>query len=777
MLVSPVADSATPDGLLSCEAGLSDSHDDVYTMEEAARRKGVSYHTVSRAVRSGKLRAKRLGRMALIDAQDLHGWTPMRQRAPKRFRKPPDLEAVPGVVDLASGERVELARRLAVFSQTIHVAAAERDQQAFHQLLCDRFAQALGLRRAVLWSADLERNVAARVASFGPALSGAPAQLSPIPPELRGYMESNNVVHVSHDLSEAIQPTDFNLQHVRSMVIAPLRVGDHLIGAFFGDWDGEHHELREDELSLTQILANQAALAFDLARLRAAEETRMKQLSAILENLTEAVSAADGDHQMLFMNKASRLITGYVQPEPRLHRPVLEVAGMVRRFEMDGTELLPVDTPMSLALRGVRVRDRRYIIERPDGVRVAVSVNAEPIRDGDTITGAVAVTRDITANIEREVEEQAQLRGLERAVERARAVADISLAVNTGEDLRSVLQTAISKMTDLLGGASGSIYFHRPDGDKPGGQMVGQIGYMLPGAPVQESPSALMQLPATLVALAKRTTVFQSYARASTSERAVFDRYGFRSTLIVPLIVRSEAIGAAYVHYRDEDQEITDEDSTFAGALAAQCALAIEKARLHDELAAAHQRLVSVLDQLPHGIILAETPDGRLTFANSAACALVGCQENGPYKMVNELPLIAEKPGLFGTIERQIEATLHSGKPITGQSVRIVRPGAKEVPAIVHINPLRDGGGRQIGAICVLEAGPTADQTEQFTAEIVSAIAYELRNPLTSMIGNLQLLQRHIKGEEPVDIEYIAGRVDRLEVIGQQLTTVLKSRE
>ncbi len=53
---------------------------DVYTMAEAARLKGVSYHTVSRAVRRGKLPAKRLGRMALIDAGDLRTWQPMRER-------------------------------------------------------------------------------------------------------------------------------------------------------------------------------------------------------------------------------------------------------------------------------------------------------------------------------------------------------------------------------------------------------------------------------------------------------------------------------------------------------------------------------------------------------------------------------------------------------------------------------------------------------------------------------------------------------------------------
>jgi PAS domain S-box-containing protein/excisionase family DNA binding protein len=777
MIASPAPDLAVTDGSSTIFSDIAASTDEVFTMEEAARRKGVSYHTVSRAVRSGKLRAKRLGRMQLIAGEELHRWTPMRQRAPKRYRKPPDLDAVPGVVDLASGERVELARRLAIFSQTIHVAAAERDQQSFHQLLCDRFSQALGLRRVVLWTVDEERNTATRAASFGPHLSDTPAVISPLSPELLNYLDSNPGVHVQRDPEGMMSPLGYRFQYVHSILMAPLRVGDRWIGAFCGDWDGEHHELGEDELSLSQIIANQAALAIDLARLRASEVERAKQLSALLENLSEAVSATDGDHRFLFMNRASREITGYDNPESTSGRPVLEVAAMVKRYELDGSELTPAETPLARALKGQRVRDRRYFIERPDGVRVAVSVNAEPIRDGENITGAVAVTRDITADIEREVAEQEQRRSLEWAVERARAVGDISLAVNSGDDLQSVLQTAISKMTDLLGGVSGSIYFHRPDGDQPGGQMVGQVGYKLGGMPVQESPEALMQLPGTLVALAKHSAILHTYVKASTSERIVFDRYGFRSALIVPLLVRGEPIGTAYVNYLDDDRNLTEEDFAFAGALAAQCALAIEKARLHDELAAGHQRLVSVLDQLPYGIILAEAPDGFITFANSVARSLVGWTRKGAIKTVSDLPLVSVEPGLFGTIDRQIEATLRRGKPIQGQAVRIVQPDQSEIPAVAHVSVLHDGSGRQTGAICVLVIGPDADHAEKLTSDIASAIAHELRNPLTALIGNVQLLRRRIEEMDEFDLDYITDRIDRIESTGKQIGSILLLRE
>ncbi|MFM9107521.1 MAG: helix-turn-helix domain-containing protein [Chloroflexota bacterium] len=66
----------------------------VYTMAEAARLKGISYHTVSRAVRKGVLDTRRMGRQVLIRADALEEWRPMVERRPKKYAA---READPGV--------------------------------------------------------------------------------------------------------------------------------------------------------------------------------------------------------------------------------------------------------------------------------------------------------------------------------------------------------------------------------------------------------------------------------------------------------------------------------------------------------------------------------------------------------------------------------------------------------------------------------------------------------------------------------------------------------
>ncbi|MFM8594308.1 MAG: helix-turn-helix domain-containing protein, partial [Chloroflexota bacterium] len=145
---------------------------DVYTMAEAARLKGVSYHTVSRAVRRGKLPATRLGRMALITAEDLRDWRPMRERAPRKYRRrEPNPDAAPAMLDLASGERVELAGRIATLYEVLHSSAAELPVAEFLAVLADRIGSALDLKRLVIWGVDENEGKVRKLAAFGPAMS------------------------------------------------------------------------------------------------------------------------------------------------------------------------------------------------------------------------------------------------------------------------------------------------------------------------------------------------------------------------------------------------------------------------------------------------------------------------------------------------------------------------------------------------------------------------------------------------------------------------------
>jgi len=105
----------------------------VYTMAEAARLKGVSYHTVSRTVRRGKLRVQRIGRMAMIAAEDLEAWQPMVERPTRRHRtRRPDPTFSPVLVGPATPVLAEMADRLSLLKTTVAALAGELSRVRAH---------------------------------------------------------------------------------------------------------------------------------------------------------------------------------------------------------------------------------------------------------------------------------------------------------------------------------------------------------------------------------------------------------------------------------------------------------------------------------------------------------------------------------------------------------------------------------------------------------------------------------------------------------------------
>jgi excisionase family DNA binding protein len=361
-------------------------------MAEAARLKGVSYHTVSRAVRRGKLPAQRLGRMALIAADDLRDWRPMRERAPRKYRRrEPNPNAAPALLDLASGERVDLASRLSTLYEVINSSAAELPLPEFLALLADRMAAGLGLRRLAIWSFE-PNGRAQRLAAFGPPMSMLPRNTSVVATDRVREVFQGDDVAVVDDVASLLETGAEDLIDVRQLVVAPMRIGSRRLGFITGDNNGEPFAVTAEQLLLARGLANQAALAIERDGLLTADRRRAAQLDAVLAHVSEGVAASDADGRIVMVNDAAREILGLGDGEISPVQGVDPAATAANRYEFDGAEIPLADVPLLRAVRGERVADREYVLARADGVKTPVRVNAYPITaaDGSTI-GAVAV--------------------------------------------------------------------------------------------------------------------------------------------------------------------------------------------------------------------------------------------------------------------------------------------------------------------------------------------------------------------------------------------------
>ncbi|MBA3414303.1 MAG: excisionase family DNA-binding protein [Chloroflexia bacterium] len=352
---------------------------DVYTMAEAARLKGVSYHTVSRAVRRGKLPAQRLGRMALINAEDLRDWRPMRERAPHKYRRrEPNPDAAPALLDLSSGERVDLASALSTMYEMVHDAAAESPLPEYLALFADRFAAVTGLRRTAVWGFAEATGRASRLASFGPPFSMLPAEL-PITgsPALERMLSATEATVVA-DAGDAFGVSKDDLLNVGPLFVVPLRVGSRSLGMVVGDANGGSFKLSPNQQVLAQGLAHQAALAIERAWLLGGDPRSAGNAAVILERLPVAVVVTDRDGAPIFANPAARDLLGLPAGSLDARNEAWPTLGRMTNSAGD-------DEPLTFA--------------RPDGGEIALLVDVRPASSGaEEPIGSVAVLRRAGAN-------------------------------------------------------------------------------------------------------------------------------------------------------------------------------------------------------------------------------------------------------------------------------------------------------------------------------------------------------------------------------------------
>lgn len=120
-------------------------------------------------------------------------------------------------------------------------------------------------------------------------------------------------------------------------------------------------------------------------------------LDRVLSLLPAAVYVCDCEGRLVYYN--ARAIDHWGR-EPMLDDPDQKYCGALQLYRTDGTLLPHAETPMAAALQsGTGCRDEEVIIVRPDGRRVHVAVNVDPIFDDGDLVGAINCFTDITARV------------------------------------------------------------------------------------------------------------------------------------------------------------------------------------------------------------------------------------------------------------------------------------------------------------------------------------------------------------------------------------------
>ena len=185
----------------------------------------------------------------------------------------------------------------------------------------------------------------------------------------------------------------------KTMQATPMRHrGRHLGNFFLGEKaGGQAFTLRDEEVLV--LFASQAATAIANARVHRDEQRARADLEALVDTSPVGVVVFDaGTARPVSLNREARRIVGSLQSPDQ---PVEQLLDMMTCRRADGREVALDEFPLTLSLRsGETVRAEEIELSVPDGRRIAMLVNATPIRSADGAIESVVVTMQDLAPLE-----------------------------------------------------------------------------------------------------------------------------------------------------------------------------------------------------------------------------------------------------------------------------------------------------------------------------------------------------------------------------------------
>lgn len=251
-----------------------------------------------------------------------------------------------------------------------------------------------------------------------------------------------------------------------------------------------------------------------------------------------------------------------------------------------------------------------------------------------------------------------------------------------------------------------------------------------------------------------------------------------KTFLGVPLLLGNRAMGNLYLTDRTDGQPFTERDLAAVQILASHAAASIDRSFLYGKLREQRDRLRTILDSLPAGVVIVANPDAAIQFSNAAFVDLA----LGPSHPPGVLPTYQRDFSLHRAdgLDLQVDE-LPSVRALRGESVHnmqllLKRSNGTSLPVSVQAAPLLDQQTGVMDAVLVIQDVTQLRQAEQLKDDFLSLISHEFRTPLTAIHGGAHLLADAEGSLDPKTRRELLGDVvtesDRLDRMLKNLLTL-----
>jgi len=332
-----------------------------------------------------------------------------------------------------------------------------------------------------------------------------------------------------------------------------------------------------------------------------------------------------------------------------------------------------------------------------------------------------------------------------------RGLLRLSLAVSSIQDQDSILEELAHQAMEATGAACAFIWLEEDTGwesppkvarCKPSLSPVETLAIMKARVPqvARESKQATLVTANPHPSL----TPYKHAAHNGSAPLAIHkDKETPREALTVPLVAANRILGMMCLLADAPSREFTGDQFEAASVMAAQVAMSLEGARLFGRVQQGKKEWEATFDAIGDAVLLI-SPDGKLLRVNQAAARdsgmhfreLVGqpcwqvmhACETPPADCPLQQVLQTRRPASAEMMDQE-------GQRIVSVSVYPMFDARGEIQAVVE-------HARDVTQI--KQAQARLMQAEKLSAlgELTAGVAHELNNPLTSILGFIQLLQR-----------------------------------
>ncbi len=370
---------------------------------------------------------------------------------------------------------------------------------------------------------------------------------------------------------------------------------------------------------------------------------------------------------------------------------------------------------------------------------------------------------------------ETQQKAIERLLARNQTLQDIGLAINSSLNLKDVLTTIVSETVKLMQSSRGGIALWNEETRSfkivaeqslPGLAMpdlqslteIDFVGNLVTGRPLDLNlpeltfPDGLSQDATT-----RLRQFLVEYWNLGAGEPG--------ATLVAPVRWQKQTLGVIILNDRTPGRIFNKEDQDLLALVASQAAVAIENARLFNDVTEERNRNRAILDSIADGVFTTDL-EQKITSLNPAAEQLTGHQAEG---LLGKVYLDA-----LGMSDRQ-------GRPIAPEMspcLQVIRESTSTEPRIFQINraegqpvlialvaaPIIDSGGVISGVVGVFRDVTHEQEVSRMKDEFVSLVSHELRTPMASVLGfsELMLTRKLSESKARLYVETIHKEAQRL---------------